>query len=219
MTSVVDSEEDSGEDSAWPEAGSSVPERLLSGGAGDPFSCCPPDSEASGAGSSGPPAVLLGSCVVTAAPPGEVLGRSAAEPEAARAGGGGPKGVAGGRGCGRPAAWGCWLEAAAPERGWPRDLPGSREALAGEPRREWPEVAREGLVGAGLLGDGGLAEGSGREEAEDSVEDLGWHVPPSSPAGSCAETRGGAFTGPSGAGSRLLWRPGLFPPPRPELAC
>lgn len=128
----------------------------------------------------------------------EGLGRSAAEPEASGAGGRWPEEVTGGGGCCWPAARGRWLEELARDRGWPRDLPGSREVEDG------PKVVREA---AGLLPDEGLLEGPTRECAEESVDDLGWRVPPSSPAGSCVDTLGEAFSCPSGADSRLLWRP------------
>lgn len=212
MTSVLDSEVGSREDSDGPETGSSVSELLPLDCAEGSFSCCPPDWEASGAGSPGPSEVLVGGCVGTVALLGdctaagawleEGLGRSTVEPEASGAVWGWPEEVTGGWGCCWLAARGRWLEEPARDRGWPRDLPGSREALAGERRGDVPKVVREG---AGLLPDEGLVDGPTRECAEESVDDLGWRVPPSSPAGSCVDALGEAFTCPSGADSRLLW--------------
>lgn len=172
MTSVVDSEEYSREDSDGQETGRSVPELLLLGCAEEPFSCCPLDLEALGAGSSGPSEVLLRGCVGMVEPLGDcttggawlevVLGRST-EPEDSRAGWGWPEEVTDDWRCCGLAAWGGWLEEFARDRGWPRDLPGSWEALAGERSGDWPKVVREELPGAGLLGDEGLVEDSTRE--------------------------------------------------------
>lgn len=170
VTSVVDSEVYSREDSDWQGTGSSVPELPPWGCAGDPFSCCLLDLEALGARSSGPSEVLLGGCVGMVAPLGdgmtwgawleEVLGRSTAEPEDSRAGWGRPEEVTDDRACGWLAARGGWLEELSRGRGGPRDLPGNWEALAGERSGDW---LCEELPGAGLLGDEGLVADSTRE--------------------------------------------------------
>lgn len=174
MTSVVDSDVNSTEESDWQDAGSSGAEVLLAG--------CSPDLGASGPGSPGPSAVSLGACATGVAWLEEVLVCFLGL-EGWASSGGWPEEVT--KDCGR-----CWLEE--PPRvgsrpwGWPEvvceELPGT------------------GLLGPGGLVGGSAGEWV--EESVGGLG-LGSEAPPSSPAGRSG-WRLGEFTRPSGPGSRLL---------------